>query len=45
MLELDSLDVAFEFVDLSTVSIHRVLDAFPLLVNLLDDNLGIAERQ
>jgi hypothetical protein len=26
-------------------SIHRVFDAVPLLVDLLDDDLGIAESQ
>jgi hypothetical protein len=45
VLELDSLEVAFEFANLCTVSIHRVLDAVPLLVDLLDDNLGIAKSQ
>jgi hypothetical protein len=43
MLEFDSLEVVFEFTNLSAVSIHRVLDAVPLLVDLLDDDLGIAE--
>jgi hypothetical protein len=43
MLELDPLEVAFEFTDFSAVSIHRVLDAVPLLVNLFDDDLGIAK--
>jgi hypothetical protein len=45
VLELDPLEVAFEFMNLSTVSIHRVLDAVPLLVDLLDDDLGIAKSQ
>jgi hypothetical protein len=39
MLELDSLEVAFELANLSIVCIHRVLDAIPLLVDLLDDDL------
>jgi hypothetical protein len=39
MLELDSLEVAFELANLSIVYIHRVLDAIPLLVDLLDDDL------
>jgi hypothetical protein len=43
MLELDLLEVAFEFTNLSAVSIHRVLDAVPLLVDLLNDDLGIAK--
>jgi hypothetical protein len=43
MLEFDSLEVVFEFTNLSAVSIHRVLDVVPLLVDLLDDDLGIAE--
>jgi hypothetical protein len=43
MLEFDSLEVAFEFSNLSAVSIHRVLDAVPLFVDLLDDDLGIIE--
>jgi hypothetical protein len=43
MLKLDPLEVAFEFANLSTVSTHRVLDTVPLLVDLLDDDLGIAE--
>jgi hypothetical protein len=42
VLKLNSLKVAFEFADLITVSIHRVLDAVPLLIDLLDDDLGIA---
>jgi hypothetical protein len=41
--KLDSLEVAFEFANLSTVSIHRVLDTVPLFVDLLDDDLGIAK--
>jgi hypothetical protein len=43
VLEFDSLEVAFEFTNLSAISIHRVLDAIPLLVDLLYDDLGIAE--
>jgi hypothetical protein len=43
MLKLDSLEVAFEFVNPNVVSIHRVLDAVPLLVDLLDDDIGIAK--
>jgi hypothetical protein len=43
VLEFDSLEVAFEFSDLSAVSIHRVLDAVPLFVDLLDDDLGVTE--
>jgi hypothetical protein len=45
MLEFDLLEVAFEFTNLSAVSIHRVLDTVPLLVDLLDDDLGIAKSQ
>jgi hypothetical protein len=37
--------VDFEFANLSAVSIHRVLDAVPLLVDLLDDDLGVAKSQ
>jgi hypothetical protein len=37
------LEVAFELADLSAVSIHRVLDTIPLLIDLLDDDLGIAK--
>jgi hypothetical protein len=43
VLEFDPLEVAFEFSNLSAVSIHRVLDAILLFVDLLDDDLGIAE--
>jgi hypothetical protein len=43
VLEFDSLEVAFELSNLSAVSIHRVLDAVPLFVDLLDDDLGITE--
>jgi hypothetical protein len=39
------LKVAFEFTNLSAVSIHRVLDAVPLLVDLLNDDLGITKSQ
>jgi hypothetical protein len=42
VLELDPLEVDSELTDLSAVSIHRVLDAISLLVDLLDDDLGIA---
>jgi hypothetical protein len=42
MLELDPLEVAFKFTNLSTISIYRILDAVPLFVDLLDDYLGIA---
>jgi hypothetical protein len=45
MLEFDPLEVAFEFSNLSAVRIHHVLDAVPLLVDLLDDDLGIAKSQ
>jgi hypothetical protein len=44
VLEFDSLEVAFEFTNLSAISIRRVFDAVPLLVDLLDDDLGIAEN-
>jgi hypothetical protein len=43
VLKFDSLEVAFELSNLSAVSIHRVLDAVPLFVDLLDDVLGITE--
>jgi hypothetical protein len=43
VLEFDPLEVAFEFTNLSAASIHRVLEAIPLFVDLLDDDLGIAE--
>jgi hypothetical protein len=45
MLELDCLEMAFEFANLSTISIRRVLDAVPLLVDLFNDDLGIAKSQ
>jgi DNA primase catalytic subunit len=45
VLELDSLEVAFELANFSAVCIHRVLDAVRLLVDLLDDDLGIAKSQ
>jgi hypothetical protein len=45
MLKLDSLEVAFEITDLSTIGIHHVFDAVPLLVDLFDDDLGIAKSQ
>jgi hypothetical protein len=41
VLKLDSLEVTFELADLSTVSVHCVFDTVPLLVDLLDDNLGV----
>jgi hypothetical protein len=43
MLKLNPLKVAFEFTDLRTRGIHRVLDAVPLFVDLFDDDLGITE--
>jgi hypothetical protein len=43
VLKLNPFEVAFEFTNLSAVSIHRVLDAIPLIVELLNDDLGIAE--
>jgi hypothetical protein len=45
VLKLYSLKVAFEFAKLSTVSIHHVLEVVPLLIDLLDDDLGIAKSQ
>jgi hypothetical protein len=45
VLKLDPLEVAVEFMNLSAIGIHRVLDAIPLLVDLLDDDLGIAKSQ
>jgi hypothetical protein len=45
VLELDSLKVAFEFANLSAVCIHRVLDAVPPLVDLLDDDFRITKSQ
>jgi hypothetical protein len=45
VLELNSLEVAFEFANVSAVCIHRVLDAVPLLVDLLDDDLRFAKSQ
>jgi hypothetical protein len=44
-MKLNSLKVAFEFANLGTVGIHRVLDAVPLLVNSFIDDLGIAKSQ
>jgi hypothetical protein len=43
VLEFDPLEVAFEFANLSAVSNHHVLDAIPLFVHLLDDDLEITE--
>jgi hypothetical protein len=43
VLELNPLEVAFKFTNFSAVSIHCVLDTIPLLVDLLDDDLGIAK--
>jgi hypothetical protein len=37
VLKLDPLEVAFEFAELSTIGIHCIFDAVPLLVDLLDD--------
>jgi hypothetical protein len=45
VLKFDPLEVGFEFADLSTVSIHRVFNAFPFFVDLLDDDLGVAKSQ
>jgi hypothetical protein len=45
VLELDPLVVAFEFTNLSALSINRVLDAVPLLVDLLDDDIAITKSQ
>jgi hypothetical protein len=45
VLELDPLEVAFEFTNLSVVGIHRILDTVPLFVDLLDDDFGIAKSQ
>jgi hypothetical protein len=39
VLKLNPLEVAFEFADLSTVGIHHIFDAVPLLVDLLGDDL------
>jgi hypothetical protein len=45
VLELDPLEVAFEIANFCAVNIHRVLDAIPLLVDFLDDDLGITKSQ
>jgi hypothetical protein len=45
VLELDSLEVAFELANFSALCIHHVLDAVPILIDLLDDDLGIAKSQ
>jgi hypothetical protein len=45
MLELDSLEMAFELADLCIVGIHCVFDTIPLLIDMLDDDLGIAVCQ
>jgi hypothetical protein len=45
MLKLDTLEVAFEFANFSAVSMHHVLDAVPLLFDMLDDDLGITKTQ
>jgi hypothetical protein len=45
VLKFNPLKVAFEFADISTVGIHRVFDAVPLLVDLFDDDLRIAKNQ
>jgi hypothetical protein len=44
-LKFNPLQVAFEFANLSTVGIHCIFDAVPFLVDLLDDDLGIAKSQ
>jgi hypothetical protein len=41
VLKFDPLKVAFDS-DLSIVSIYCVLNTIPILVNLLNDDLGIA---
>jgi hypothetical protein len=41
--ETHPFEVAFEFMDLCTIGIHCVLDTVPLLVDLFDDDLGIAK--
>jgi hypothetical protein len=43
VLELDPLELAFELTDFSEVGIYRVFDAVPLLIILLDDDLGITK--
>jgi hypothetical protein len=45
VLELNSLEVVFELANLSAVCIDRVLEAAPLLVDLLGDDLRIAKSQ
>jgi hypothetical protein len=41
VLKLNPLNVALEFIDFSTIGINHILDAIPLLVDLLDDDLGM----
>jgi hypothetical protein len=43
VLKLDPLEVAFKLANIHAVCIHRILDAVPLLVDLLDDDLRIAK--
>jgi hypothetical protein len=45
VLKFNSLEVAFEFANLSIVGIHRVFDAVSLFIDLFDDDLGIAKSQ
>jgi hypothetical protein len=43
VLKFNPLEAAFKFANFRIVGIHRVLDAVPLLVDLFDDELGIAK--
>jgi hypothetical protein len=45
VLKLNSFEVAFEFMNLSTICIHRVFDAVSIFVDLFNDDLGIAKSQ
>jgi hypothetical protein len=41
MLELEALEVAFELADFYTIGVHCVFNTVLLLVDLLDDDLGV----
>ena len=45
MVELQTIELSFELPDLPAVSVHFLLGALPVLVDLLYDDFGVAISQ
>jgi hypothetical protein len=43
MGKLEAIEFAFELADLGNISVHLVVAPIPVLVDLVDDESGVAE--